>query len=93
MHGEVASPMTPNETLRLAVDRVGSQAAMANLLGVAQPTVWKWIHRNQHIPAEHVLIVEASTGLSRHSLRPDIYPLEVETKSSAAKPATMSPTQ
>lgn len=29
----------------------------------------------KRLPAEHVLAVEAATGVSRHLLRPDIYPL------------------
>lgn len=32
----------------------------------------------KRLPAEHVLAVEAMTGVSRHNLRPDIYPREIE---------------
>lgn len=65
---------SPADALRAAVDRVGSQAALARLLGLAQPSVWKWITEGKPLPAEHVLTVEAKTGVSRHDLRPDIYP-------------------
>ncbi|MFZ3485308.1 transcriptional regulator [Sphingomonas sp. 3-13AW] len=53
---------------------IGSQAAMARLLGIAQPSVWKWLQAEKPLPAEHVLKVEEATGISRHDLRPDIYP-------------------
>jgi len=29
----------------------------------------------KRVPAERVLLVEAATGISRHDLRPDLYPL------------------
>jgi len=59
-----------------AIERIGSQGAMARLLGVSQPAVWKWVHHHRPLPAEHVLTVEEATGISRHELRPDIYPIE-----------------
>lgn len=44
--------------------------------GVSQPTVWAWLNQNKPLPAEFVLKTEAETGISRHELRPDIYPRE-----------------
>ncbi len=67
---------TPFEALKAAVQRIGSQSAMARLCGVGQPAVWKWLQSGKRLPAEHVLKVEAETGVSRHLLRPDIYPEE-----------------
>lgn len=67
---------TPFEALQTAVLIAGSQSALARLLSVGQPTVWKWLQSSKRLPAEHVLPVEAATGVSRHLLRPDIYPLE-----------------
>lgn len=67
---------TPIEALAGAVKAVGGQSAFARLCGKAQPTVWKWLQNGKRLPAEHVLIVEAATGVSRHLLRPDIYPVE-----------------
>lgn len=58
------------EAVRLA----GGQSAMARLVGVAQPSVWKWLNRSTPLPAEHVLAIEVATGVSRYDLRPDIYP-------------------
>jgi DNA-binding transcriptional regulator YdaS (Cro superfamily) len=68
---------TPFEALQLAVSRAGSQSEMARICGVSQPAVWKWLQSSKRLPAEYVLGVEAATGVSRHVLRPDIYPVEV----------------
>lgn len=51
---------------------------MARLLGLAQPSVWRWVKEGKSLPAEHVLKVEAATAVSRHDLRPDLYPREDE---------------
>jgi DNA-binding transcriptional regulator YdaS (Cro superfamily) len=66
--------LTPLEALNLAVTRIGSQAALARLCDVKQPSVWHWLNESKQLPAEHVLKVEAATGVSRHDLRPDLYP-------------------
>ncbi len=47
---------------------------MGRLLGLAQPSIWAWVDKKKPLPAEHVLAVEAATGISRHDLRPDLYP-------------------
>jgi len=66
--------LTPFEALQRAVERAGTQARMADLCGVSQTAVWKWLQSSKRLPAEHVLRVELATGVSRHDLRPDIYP-------------------
>jgi DNA-binding transcriptional regulator YdaS (Cro superfamily) len=66
--------LTPQQALALAVNRMGSQAAMGRLCGVTQQAVWKWLDEGMELPAEHVLKVEAATHVSRHDLRPDLYP-------------------
>jgi DNA-binding transcriptional regulator YdaS (Cro superfamily) len=58
-----------------AVDLAGSQSALARGLGVTQATVWKWLRRAKGASAEYVLAIESLTGISRHNLRADIYPL------------------
>lgn len=68
---------TPFEALKDAVKTAGSQQAMATICGVTQTAVWKWLQSSKRLPAEYVLRVEAATGVSRHHLRPDIYPVEV----------------
>ncbi len=60
-----------------AIQTIGGQSAFGRLIGRPQSTVWEWVDRRKQIPAEFVLKVEAATGISRHELRPDIYPLEL----------------
>lgn len=67
--------LTPYEALRSAVAAIGSQSRIARLCGVGQPAVWKWLQSTKRLPAEHVLLVEAESGVSRNLLRPDLYPL------------------
>jgi DNA-binding transcriptional regulator YdaS (Cro superfamily) len=66
--------ITPEQALILAVNRIGTQAAMARLCDVKQPSVWHWLNESKQLPAEYVLKVEAATRVSRHDLRPDLYP-------------------
>jgi DNA-binding transcriptional regulator YdaS (Cro superfamily) len=68
---------SPFEALCSAVDRAGGQSALARICGVGQPAVWKWLQSSKRLPAEHVLAVEAATKVSRHHLRPDIYPVDM----------------
>ena len=68
--------LTPFEALTEAVEKAGSQAAIARACGISTTAVWKWVQTSKRIPAEFVLKVEDLTGVSRHALRPDIYPIE-----------------
>ncbi len=65
---------SPSASLKTAVLKSGSQSAFARLCGVSQTAVWKWLQSAKRLPAEHVLKVEQATGVSKHLLRPDIYP-------------------
>jgi DNA-binding transcriptional regulator YdaS (Cro superfamily) len=65
-----------NQALISAIEKVGGQSAMGRLVGFSQAAVWKWVRQGKALPAEHVLKVEAATGISRHDLRPDLYPRE-----------------
>jgi DNA-binding transcriptional regulator YdaS (Cro superfamily) len=65
--------MTPFEALTAALDKAGSQSALARLCGCSQPAVWK-MFQAKRLSVGYVLAVEAATGISRHDLRPDIYP-------------------
>ncbi|TAJ73004.1 MAG: hypothetical protein EPO45_19315 [Sphingobium sp.] len=73
---------TPYEALQHAVSEAGSQSALARICSVSQTAVWKWIQSSKRLPAEYVLRVEAATGVSRHHLRPDIYPVDLPPASS-----------
>lgn len=61
--------------IQRAVDLIGSQSEMGRRLGIKPQAVQKWISHNR-VPAERVLQIEKLTGISRHDLRPDIYPRE-----------------
>ncbi len=67
---------SPHEALLAAIEAVDTQVRLAALVGVAQGTVSKWVSKGRGPAPEHVLAVEAATGVSRHDLRPDIYPRE-----------------
>lgn len=54
---------------RIRAER-GLQRRIAHALKITTGAVAKW----RRVPAERVLAVEALTGISRHDLRPDIYP-------------------
>ena len=75
--------------LERAIASLGSQAALGKLCGVSQPAVSLWVRGKKALPAEHVLKVEAATGISRHDLRPDLYPREEPT--SAQHPVGQPP--
>jgi len=53
---------------------VGSQAELARLMGVTSMAVTKWVYNG--VPAERVLAIEklCKGKVTRHQLRPDIYP-------------------
>nr|DAI68352.1 MAG TPA: Putative antitoxin of bacterial toxin-antitoxin system, YdaS/YdaT [Caudoviricetes sp.] len=75
----MSSP-TPFEALQLARKIAGSQTELARICDVKQPTVCLWFKSRKNLPARFVLRVEAATGVSRHHLRPDIYPIETSTR-------------
>jgi DNA-binding transcriptional regulator YdaS (Cro superfamily) len=58
-----------------AIKTAGTQQKLADIVGVSKMAVSLW-RKKGHIPAEHILKIEKATGVSRHKLRPDIYPLE-----------------
>lgn len=68
---------TPYEALQLVLDSLGSQSELARVCGVSPTAVWKWVQSLKRLPPEYVLRVEAASGVSRHWLRPDIYPLDM----------------
>lgn len=77
MHRRMTYTPTRFEALKLVRDRFATQQEMADHFGVTQPTVWRWLNQSKQLPAEYVLRAEACTGVSRHWLRPDIYPADL----------------
>ena len=59
--------------LQRAVDLAGGQTALAKRIGKTQGHISKWLQRD-FIPPDVVLSIERATGISRHELRPDLYP-------------------
>lgn len=64
--------MNQNAAVRAAV-AAGGQSALARALGCTPQNVQRWCATGR-VPAERVLTVEQATGVSRHELRPDLYP-------------------
>jgi DNA-binding transcriptional regulator YdaS (Cro superfamily) len=62
------------KSLLRVIDIYGSERLLGKKLGVVQQTISKWLERG--IPASRVICIEkAASGLvTRHDLRPDIYP-------------------
>lgn len=63
----------PGTVFAEGVQIIGSGSATARLLGVTQPTIWRWLKAKKPCPAEHVAIFAEATGISRGRLRPDLY--------------------
>ena len=59
-----------DDALTLAIQKAGGTTALATALGIKAPSIYSW----DRVPAERVLAVERISGVSRHKLRPDIYP-------------------
>lgn len=53
-----------------------NQSEMARVCGCTQGNIWQLINNGSKLPGQYVLRVEAATGVSRHDLRPDLYPRE-----------------
>ena len=64
------------EALDRAIAQFGTQTNLAKHIGVTTMAVSLW--RKRGVPAQRVLAIEAATGhqVSRHELRPDLYPKE-----------------
>ena len=70
------SHLSPAEAFRRAVEAIGSQQAVARLVGKTQSAVSKRLSSGAGIWPEDALTVERESGISRYALRPDLYPRE-----------------
>ena len=72
--------MTPREALEKCVTLAGGQSELARRIGgrVKQAHVHYWLNEMKEISHRHVLACEAAVSgqVTRHQLRPDIYPKE-----------------
>src|SRR5262249_58529125 len=55
--------------LEEAIRAAGGVGQLARQIGISQPSVSNWFR----VPAERVISVEATTGVDRAVLRPDLY--------------------
>jgi DNA-binding transcriptional regulator YdaS (Cro superfamily) len=60
------------EALKRAIDAAGGLAGLAGPLGITIQAISQW----DEVPPLRVLAVERVSGVSRHELRPDLYPIE-----------------
>ncbi len=68
-----------------AIKAAKSQQALADILGVHQTLISYWLTKRAGIvKPEWVLPIERRFGISRHELRPDLYPLDTTAGDSAA---------
>jgi len=61
-----------------------TQTELARRLGVTPGLVWQWLNGRRPIAATKVIPLEVATDgrVSRHDLRPDIYPVESKRRAS-----------
>lgn len=62
--------------IHTAIKKSDGIQQLADLIGISYQAVYKWQAPGGTVPAERVLEIERLTGVSRHDLRPDIYPRE-----------------
>lgn len=61
-----------------ARDAAGGIPALARIVKRTPANLYSLFHRERPCPPQLVLDVERETGVSRHELRPDIYPIETQ---------------
>nr|WP_299597605.1 YdaS family helix-turn-helix protein [Sphingomonas bacterium] len=59
-----------------AAQQAGSWSALATICGCTPGNLSQLKKKRSPLPAQYVLKVEAATGISRHDLRPDLYPID-----------------
>lgn len=75
--------LTPFEAFELAVSRTESESDFARRVGCTPGNINQLLKRKSPLSHRYVLRAEEETGVSRHLLRPDLYPDET-----AAEPTT-----
>jgi DNA-binding transcriptional regulator YdaS (Cro superfamily) len=65
-----------NTPLERAINAAGGLTKLAASLHITKQAVAQW----DEVPPLRVLEVERASGVSRHELRPDLYPIEDEVR-------------
>jgi DNA-binding transcriptional regulator YdaS (Cro superfamily) len=65
------------DSLERACKAVGGKKKMAEQLSVGPSAISQWLSRGC-IPPKYIIAIERVSGVSRHELRPDIYPVEAQ---------------
>jgi len=73
-----AIPLTP---VKRAAAAVGGVPRLAELLNCTRQAIYQW----DRVPADRVLEIERLAGVSRHDLRPDLYPEEASARRKGGK--------
>ena len=68
-----------NAVLQQAIKEAGGPTAFARLVGVSRQLVLYW--QANRVPAERLIQVERTTGISRRKFRPDLYGTNMTAKS------------
>lgn len=76
-HALVMPILVAMNAIERAIKCFGSQAAMATVLGVKQPTISEWLTGDRKVPAERCPVIERETLLRGdvvrcEDLRPDV---------------------
>lgn len=72
LYSSFMSRKVRHTSLVMAIREAGGLKAISEPCGVSEQAVCQW----DKVPPKHVLTVERVSGISRHQLRPDLYPLE-----------------
>ncbi len=73
-----------NPAIKEAVDKAGSQVALADAISravgepgkVKQQHVWWWLNKSGKVPPVYARHVERLYDIPRHRLNPEVYPEE-----------------
>lgn len=74
-----------------AVAAAGSQSELARLIGCTPANVHQLLKARRLLSARFVIAAEVATGISRHELRPDLYPADIPPPPVAQQPAGQPP--
>ncbi|EOV7029552.1 transcriptional regulator [Yersinia enterocolitica] len=63
-----------NETIKSAIEILGSQQKLADACDVKQPSVWFWLHGKKRVSAKNAKCIEKATygKVPAYMIRPDL---------------------